>query len=90
MVVEMTSSKGIGKYTGYYYFFSMTAAILSPILFGFIKDLLGDRFLFIYSSIAMVLAFFFMMLVKHGEPDARQKEALQDGTGPDEIISDEA
>jgi MFS family permease len=37
MVVEMTSNKGIGKYTGYYYFFSMTAAILSPVLFGFIK-----------------------------------------------------
>ncbi len=68
MVVEMTSNKGTGKYTGYYYFFSMTAAILSPVLFGFIKDILGDSFLFIYSSIAMVLAFFFMMLVKHGEP----------------------
>jgi maltose/moltooligosaccharide transporter len=73
MVVEMTSNKGIGKYTGYYYFFSMTAAIVSPILFGFIKDIVGDRFLFVYSSIAMVLAFFFMMLVKHGEskPEAR-------------------
>lgn len=73
MVVEMTSSKGIGKYTGYYYFFSMAAAIISPILFGLIKDFAGDRFLSIYSSIAMVLAFFFMMLVKHGEakPEAR-------------------
>ena len=73
MVVEMTSNKGIGKYTGYYYFFSMAAAIISPILFGYIKDYAGDRFLFIYSSIAMVLAFFFMMLVKHGEskPEAR-------------------
>ena len=78
MVVEMTTSKGIGKYTGYYYFFSMTAAILSPVLFGFIKDMLGDSFLFIYSSIAMVLAFFFMMLVKHGEPEGKQKESLQE------------
>jgi len=32
-------------HTGYYYFFSMTAAILSPVLFGFIKDILGDSFL---------------------------------------------
>ncbi len=77
MVVEMTSSKGIGKYTGYYYFFSMTAAIVSPILFGFIKDLLSDSFLFIYSSIAMVLAFFFMMLVKHGESKPEVKPAFE-------------
>lgn len=78
MVVEMTTSKGIGKYTGYYYFFSMTAAILSPVLFGFIKDMLGDSFLFIYSSIAMVLAFFFMMLVKHGELEGKQKASLRE------------
>ena len=77
MVVEMTSSKGIGKYTGYYYFFSMTAAIVSPILFGYIKDKVGDRFLFVYSSIAMVLAFFFMMLVKHGESKPETKSAFE-------------
>jgi len=78
MVVKMASNKGIGKYTGYYYFFSMTAAILSPVLFGFIKDLMGDSILFIYSSIAMVLAFFFMMLVKHGESEVKQKASLQE------------
>lgn len=77
MVVEMTSNKGIGKYTGYYYFFSMAAAIVSPILFGFIKDMIGDRFLFVYSSIAMVLAFFFMMLVKHGESKPEAKSAFE-------------
>jgi maltose/moltooligosaccharide transporter len=77
MVVEMTSSKGIGKYTGYYYFFSMSAAIVSPILFGYIKDMIGDRFLFVYSSIAMVLAFFFMMLVKHGESKPEAKSAFE-------------
>lgn len=77
MVVEMTSNKGIGKYTGYYYFFSMTAAIVSPILFGYIKDMAGDRFLFVYSSIAMVLAFFFMMLVKHGESKPEAKSAFE-------------
>ncbi len=77
MVVEMTSNKGVGKYTGYYYFFSMTAAIVSPILFGYIKDIVGDRFLFVYASIAMVLAFFFMMLVKHGEPKPQAKSAFE-------------
>ena len=77
MVVEMTSNKGIGKYTGFYYFFSMLAAIISPILFGFIKDRLGDQFLFVYSSISMVLAFFFMMLVQHGEAKPEAKSAFE-------------
>lgn len=77
MVVEMTSNKGIGKYTGYYYFFSMMAAIISPILFGYIKDIIGDKFLFIYSSISMVIAFFFMMLVKHGEAKPAARSAFE-------------
>jgi MFS family permease len=77
MVVEMTSNKGIGKYTGYYYFFSMLAAIVSPILFGYLKDFLGDGFLFIYASIAMVFAFFFMMLVKHGEVKTQVRSAFE-------------
>lgn len=77
MVVEMTANRGIGQYTGYYYFFSMLAAIVSPILFGFLKDRLGDDFLFVYASIAMVIAFFFMMLVKHGEAKVEQKTAFE-------------
>lgn len=77
MVVEMTSSGRIGKYTGYYYLFSMLSAIVSPILFGFLKDFLGDEFLFVYSSISMVLAFFFMMLVRHGEPKMEVKSAFE-------------
>jgi maltose/moltooligosaccharide transporter len=77
MVVEMTSNTGIGQYTGYYYFFSMLAAIVSPILYGFLKDRLGDGFMFIYSSIAIVMAFFFMMLVKHGEVPAQKKTAFE-------------
>lgn len=77
MVVEMTSNKGIGKYTGYYYFFSMLAAIMSPILFGFLKDMLGDSLLFIYSALAMVFAFFFMMLVKHGEAKPAAKQGFE-------------
>lgn len=77
MVVEMTSSQGIGRYTGYYYFFSMLASIISPILFGSLKDLLGDGFLFIYSSIGILIALFFMMLVKHGEAKTESKSAFE-------------
>lgn len=80
MVVEMSNSNGIGRYTGYYYFASMLASIISPILFGFIKDILGDGFLFIYSSIGIIISIFFMMLVKHGEVAPSNKvgfEALE-------------
>ena len=77
MVVEMTSNKGVGKYTGYYYFISMLAAIVSPINFGYIKDIIGDKYLFTYASVSMVLAFFFMMLVKHGEPRAEAKKGFE-------------
>ncbi|NSW89062.1 MAG: MFS transporter [Firmicutes bacterium] len=77
MVVEMTSNRGIGKYTGYYYFFSMLASIVSPILYGGIKDYLGDGFMFIYGTIAMIIAFFFMMLVKHGEAQNMVKSVFE-------------
>jgi maltose/moltooligosaccharide transporter len=77
MVVEMTSNKGIGKFTGYYYFFSMMAAIASPILYGYLKDIFTDKLLFQYSCISLVVAFFFMMLVKHGEVKAQPKSAFE-------------
>ena len=77
MVVEMATKNGTGKYTGYYYFFSMLAAIISPILFGFLKDILGDGFLFIYSSVAIIIAMFFIMLVKHGEAKTDKQGAFE-------------
>ncbi|MDF2989214.1 MAG: transporter, major facilitator family protein [Eubacterium sp.] len=68
MVVEMAQWKDIGRYTGYYYFFSFSAAIISPILFGFIRDMVV-RYdaIFIYSAIAFALAIVCMQFVKHGE-----------------------
>lgn len=77
MVVEMATKNGTGKYTGYYYFFSMLAAIVSPILYGFLKDILGESFLFIYSSIAIVISMFFIMLVKHGEAKTTVQGAFE-------------
>lgn len=68
MVVEMAKWKDIGKYTGYYYFFSFSAAIISPILFGFIRDLVV-RYdsIFAYSAVSYGLAIVCMLFVKHGE-----------------------
>ena len=68
MVVEMASKDRIGSFTGYYYFFSFSAAIASPILFGFLRDLTKDySTLFIYSVVAFAGALVCMLTVKHGE-----------------------
>lgn len=68
MVVEMTTEESLGSFTGYYYFFSFSASIASPILFGWIRDLTQDyTTLFAYSIVAFILAFVLMIFVKHGD-----------------------
>lgn len=76
MVVELASSDRIGSFTGYYYFFSFSAAIVSPTLFGWIRDLTQDySTLFTYSIISFALALVCMQLVRHGE--AKKEETPQ-------------
>ena len=68
MVLEFSSNKTVGTFTGYYYFFSFTSAIVSPILYGFIQDLLDSHaYLFAFSVICFALAFVFMLFVRHGD-----------------------
>ncbi|HZJ57947.1 MAG TPA: MFS transporter [Clostridia bacterium] len=68
MIVEMAPKGLTGAYTGYYYFFSSAAAIVSPILFGWIKDLVNSyKPLFIYASMGFVLALVCMFFVGHGD-----------------------
>ncbi len=68
MVVEMANKGQTGAYTGYYYFFSSSAAIISPILFGWVRDLVGSyEPLFIYSCIAFGAALLCMLFVRHGD-----------------------
>lgn len=68
MVVELATGKTIGAFTGYYYFFSFSASIVSPILFGWIRDLTQNySTLFSYSVIAFALALFCMLFVQHGD-----------------------
>ena len=81
MVVELATGRTIGSFTGFYYFFSFSAAIVSPILFGFIRDLSGNyATLFIYAPVAFVLAFICMLQVRHG--DNYELRAAPPGTGP--------
>jgi|LSQX01.3.fsa_nt_gb Na+/melibiose symporter-like transporter len=70
MVLELARKDRIGSFTGYYYFFSFSAAILSPTLFGWIRDLTDNyATLFFYSVIAFALALICMINVRHGEAD---------------------
>ncbi len=66
MMVEMSTSKTIGKFTGYYYTVSMVAQTVTPILVGLImnNNSLSLRLLYIYSLILMVLALISMVFYK--------------------------
>lgn len=74
MVVELASKDKVGSFTGYYYFFSFSAAILAPITFGAIRDLTDNySLLFVFSSVAFILALISMLFVKHGEAGSEPK-----------------
>ena len=82
MVVEMCKGSDIGKFTGYYYTFSMAAQVFTPILSGFFLEHVGYWTLFPYATLFSVIAFVTMLQVKHGDskPEAPKKgvEAFED------------
>lgn len=67
MVVELCSSKKIGKFTGFYYTSSMAAQTVTPVLLGLIFNMTHAWYtLPIYSTIMMVLSLVvFVTLVKN-------------------------
>lgn len=79
MVVELASGSNVGKYTGYYYTASMAAQIITPILSGFIMDLVGNMTpLFYYATIFAALAFVTMLFVKHGDSEKQSSGKTDD------------
>ena len=77
MVVEMCRGGNVGKYTGIYYTASMAAQTVTPMLSGFFMDKLGMTSLFPYATIFVVLAFFTMMFVMHGDNKPTAKKGLE-------------
>ena len=74
MMVEMSSSGNIGKYTGYYYTASMIAQSFTPILMGGIIAFVPSitlRHLFLYSSIMAVLAFVTIFFFKENKANVK-------------------
>lgn len=85
MVVEMSVGSNVGKYTGFYYTFSMAAQIATPILSGFLIDNLGIGYkvLFPYAVLFSVLSFVTMLFVKHGDSKPQAKDVILDGLSGD-------
>ena len=76
MVVEMANAGDVGKYTGYYYTFSMAAQVITPILSGALLEYVSYRTLFPYSVVFCILAIITMSQVKHGDSKPAQKKDL--------------
>ena len=76
MVVEMSKDGELGKFTGLYYTFSMTAQIVTPILSGILLEHISYRILFPYAVFFSGLAFVTMLFVKHGDNRPEAKKSL--------------
>ena len=77
MVVEMCTGADVGKYTGFYYTASMAAQSLTPTISGIFMDKVAMTSLFPYASIFVGLAFFTMLMVKHGDSKIVAKKGLE-------------
>ena len=77
MVVEMCSGADVGKYTGFYYTASMAAQSLTPTVSGIFMDKIAMTTLFPYASIFVGLAFFTMLMVRHGDSKVEAKKGLE-------------
>ena len=77
MVVEMCKGSEVGKFTGLYYTFSMTAQIMTPIVAGWLLENVSYKTLFPYSAIFVFASFLTMGLVKHGDNKVEAKKGLE-------------
>ena len=67
MVLEMCKGSEVGKFTGLYYTFSMSAQVITPILAGALMNNIGYKTLFPYAAFFVTCSFVTMLFVKHGE-----------------------
>ena len=83
MVVEISKSGDVGKYTGYYYTFSMAAQIITPILSGLLLEHVGYQTLMPYATVMVAISFVTISLTRHGdnkpEPPKSKLEAFDVG-----------
>ena len=76
MVVEMCKGSEVGKFTGLYYTFSMTAQIMTPIVAGWLLRNIDYKALFPYAAIFVFASFITMGFVRHGDNKVEAKKGL--------------
>ena len=76
MVLEMCRGSDIGKFTGYYYTFSMAAQVVTPVLAGTLMRHISYRVLFPYAALFVGASFATMCFVRHGDSRAEAKSGL--------------
>ena len=77
MVVEMCKGSEVGKFTGLYYTFSMSAQIMTPIVAGWLLEHVDYKTLFPYAAIFVFASFITMGFVKHGDNKVEAKKGLE-------------
>ncbi len=77
MVVEMCKGSEVGKFTGLYYTFSMSAQIMTPIAAGWLLENVDYKTLFPYAAIFVFGSFITMGFVKHGDNKVVAKTGLE-------------
>ena len=77
MVVEMCRGSEVGKFTGYYYTFSMAAQVITPILSGYLLGHVSYRLLFPYAAFFVLCSGVTMHFVRHGDVKVTAKRGLE-------------
>lgn len=77
MVVEISRAGSVGKYTGYYYTFSMAAQIVTPIVSGTLLEHVGYHTLFPYAAAMVALSFVTMLFTRHGDNRPERKKGIE-------------
>ena len=77
MVLEMCRGSEVGRFTGFYYTFSMAAQIVTPICAGTLLEHVSYMTLFPYCAAFALLSFITMLFVRHGDAKAEVKRGLE-------------
>ncbi len=77
MVVEMCDQADTGKFTGYYYTFSMAAQTITPVVAGTLMNRVSYSSLFPYAALFVALSFVTMLFVKHGDSKADAVKGIE-------------
>ena len=77
MVVEMCKGSEVGKFTGLYYTFSMSAQIATPIVAGWLLEHVSYKALFPYAAFFVFCSFITMAFVRHGDNKIEARKGLE-------------